>query len=85
MAITIIKRHAERMAVVGMGTSTAVAITNKKTEERKAPSVFLFALYQRQGKERLENKNLSGEGRGNYAERVVSRLLQKTGDNSHTA
>lgn len=30
MAITIIKRHAERMAVVGMGTSTAVAITNKK-------------------------------------------------------
>lgn len=45
------------MAVVGMGTSAAVAITNKKTEERKAPSVFLFALYQRQGKERLENKN----------------------------
>ena len=56
MAITIIKRHAERMAVVGMGTSTAVAITNKKTEEPRS-SVFLFALYQRQEKERLENKN----------------------------
>lgn len=44
------------MAVVGMGTSTAVAITNKKTEEPRS-SVFLFALYQRQEKERLENKN----------------------------